>query len=226
MRIHNLMQDLVTQKVEEFLMTDERGKILDEASKLDVICYVLNRIAPLYVVSGRGLAHTETKSYSERAQRLADITALIHEGLSVVEKNRRQRSVDRSPEEDLSGPWFNFPCIIGRLFYGDNFGPVSGVKVGLYNEGELMRVIDPNWQNPYEMVPNTAGTFLFWPYPIRARASGEQATFTLEIRVHEEGFEPLRYGFTIALTADDHFSDFASITTNYRLRDLYLFPQE
>lgn len=225
MRVHNLMLDLVTQKVEEFQSSLPAEARLDEASQADMVCFVLNRIPPLYVVSGRGLAHTETREYTERAQRLADITTLVKQAYDVIERNRRQRSEVRA-EDDLTGPWFNFPSIIGRLFYGENFTPVSGVRVALYHNGELMRVLDPNWQNPYEMVPNTAGTFLFWPYPVRAESAGQRRSFALEIRVDAPGYDPLRYGFTLELVSETAFVDFATVSTSHRLRDLYLFPSD
>lgn len=225
MRVHNLMLDLVTQKVEEFNSNLESAARLNEADQLDMICFVLNRIPPLYVVSGRGLAHTENQDYTERTQKLADITTLIAQAYQVIEKNRRQRGT-APKEDDLSGPWFNFPNIIGRLFDGQNFNPMSGVLVYLYHNGEVMKVIDPNWQNPYKMVPNTAGTYLFWPHPIRANLSREQRVFSLEIRVDAEGYDPLRYGFNLELVSENNFVDFATISSSHRLKDLYLFPAD
>ena len=62
MIIHNVMEDLVY---------DEVNKLFDEAEekkeswltcscmqcRVDTMCYVLNRLKPRYIKSGRGLAH-------------------------------------------------------------------------------------------------------------------------------------------------------------------------
>jgi competence protein ComFB len=225
MRIHNLMLDLVSQKLEEYEAGLAPESKIDEASHFDILCYVLNRISPLYVVSGRGFAYTENQDYAERYQRLADISILIHEGHQVVQRKRQERTLT-STEENLSGPWFNFPNIIGRLLYAENFSPVDTGKVFLFYQRELMKVMDPNWQNPYQMVSNTAGTYLFWPYPIRAEKVGDVKNFELEIRVEHPNYEPLRYAFALQLVAEEDFVDFARITTSHRIKDLYLLPRE
>ncbi len=225
MRVHNLMLDLVTQKVEEYNQGLSVESRLGEADQLDMICYVLNRVSPLYVVSGRGMAHTENQDYTERTQKMADITKLISQAHQVIEKNRRERT-EQKPENDLSGPWYNFPNIIGRLLDGQTFSPIRGALVYLYHNGEIMKVMDPNWQNPYNMVPNTAGTYLFWPHPLRAEQPNKHRAFGLEIRVELEGYESLRYGFTLELVSENQFIDFASISCSHRLKDLYLFPAD
>lgn len=219
MRIHNLMEDLVIQKVKE--MYPESSAPFQQ----DVICYVLNRVDPEYVVSGRGIAHSETADYQKKLQRLADITRLVKEGMAAVTTNRRQRSPgDFGPGDH--GFYFNFPSIIGRLFGGLNFEPASDVSIGLYFKGKLLQVIDPNWQNPYRMVINTAGTFLFWPHPIGAETQGEEKTFELELRVVEPRYEPLHHFFSLTLKAEPEFIDFVNTTDSYRTPDLYLFPTE
>ncbi len=229
MRVHNLMMDLVSQKVEEYFHTKDETVYPDmcwsEPCKMDVLCYVLNRVPPLYVVSGRGMAHSESKDFSERTQRMADITALIREGMGAVAGNQRLRS-DEPAEKVNLGPYWNFPSIIGRLFNGLNFAPMSDISVHLLENGQNMQVIDPNWQNPYQMVKNTAGTYLFWPHPVKAQQAGERKNFHLEIRVDHPAYDPLRYGFELALISEEQFSDFASTTASHRLKDLYLFPSE
>jgi len=229
MRIHNLVQDLVVQKVEELFAEDETVKTLglahDPASKYDVICYVLNRTAPRYVVSGRGFAHSETSDYQDKVQHLADIALLVREGMDSVAKNRRERSVGSFGPED-EGPYFNFPSIIGRIFNGGNFEPASDLTVSLYHKGELVKVIDPNWQNPYRLVVNTAGTYLFWPHPQKAPKGELNTAVEFELRVDDPRYEPLHYFFSVASQAESDFSDFVDTTASLRLKDLYLFPRE
>ena len=226
MRVHNLVKDLVVQKVEE-LVADalHDGDWNDQGSRYDVICYVLNRVPPMYVVSGRGIAHSESADYQSKLQQLADITRLVKEGMEYVQSRKRNRpSGTFGPEHD--GPFFNFPSIIGRMFHGVNFEPVHDVTVGLYSDGQLVKVIDPNWQNPYRLVVNTAGTYLFWPHPLAAKTGETSRRFEFEVRVDDPGYEPLRYVFSLDLQAEDEFIDFVNTTASTRLKDLYLFPSE
>lgn len=229
MRIHNLVQDLVVQKVEELLAdgTDATAQALapDPGAKFDVICYVLNRTAPMYAVSGRGVAHSETVDYQKKVQQLADITRLAKEGMASVAAHRRDRTAG-SFGPDKTGPFFNFPSVIGRMFNGVNFEPVHDVTVGLYQNNELVKVIDPNWQNPYKLVMNTAGTYLFWPHPQEAKPGEKSRTVELEVRVDDPRFEPLHYFFSLSAQAEPEFIDFVNTTASTRLKDLYLFPRD
>jgi len=229
MRVHNLVKDLVVQKVEELFSesSDFRGDALehDPGIKFDVICYVLNRTPPHYAVSGRGIAHSETADYQKKVQQLADITRLVKEGMASVARHRRDRA-EGTFGPDRQGPFFNYPSIIGRMFNGVNFEPVHDVTVGLYQNGQLVQVIDPNWQNPYQLVLNTAGTYLFWPHPQNASAGELSRTIELELRVDHPDYEPLHYFFSLTAQAEPDFVDFVNTTASTRLKDLYLFPRD
>ena len=219
MRVHNLVKDLVVQKVEELFSE------ADEGSRFDVICYVLNRVPPQYVVSGRGVAHMESADYQQKVQQLADITRLVKEGMESVDRNRRDRG-SGTFGPDRKGPFFNLPSVIGRMFNGVNFEPVHDVTVGLYEAGSLVKVIDPNWQNPYRLSANTAGTYLFWPHPMTANPGEASRTVEMELRVEDPRFEPLHYFFSLTAAADPEFIDFVNTTTSTRIKDLYLFPRD
>lgn len=230
MRVHNLVKDLVIQKVEEFFSAkrQEAGADLECLTPdclQDVVCYVLNRTQPEYVVSGRGMAHSESQDYNKKVQKIADIMRLIQEGMEAVSRRRRQRAEVGSREE-LEGSWFNFPSIIGRLFNGNNFEPIAGINVYLLENGIPAPVIDPNWQNPYPMVVNTAGTYLFWPHPIKAGKEGEERTFKFEISVDDSKYDSLRMPFEMTIRSQSRFVDYVSSTESFRLKDQYLFPRE
>lgn len=229
MRVHNLVKDLVVQKVEELFAdaSELQATTLDQdpGAKYDVICYVLNRTPAQYVVSGRGIAHNEAIDYQRKVQQLADITRLVREGMESVGRNRRLREPGNFGPERV-GPFFNFPSIIGRMFNGGNFEPIHDVSVGLYQNGQLVKVIDPNWQNPYKLVVNTAGTYLFWPHPQTADPGEGSRTIELELRVEDPRYEPLHYFFSLTAAAEPDFVDFVNTTTSTRLKDLYLFPRD
>jgi competence protein ComFB len=229
MRVHNLVKDLVVQKVDELFSDASELHALaldkDPGSKYDVVCYVLNRTPPQYAVSGRGIAHSETIDYRQKVQQLADITRLVREGMESVSRHRRERvEGDFGPNQE--GPFFNFPSIIGRMFNGVNFEPIHDVTVSLFQSGLLVKVIDPNWQNPYRLVLNTAGTYLFWPHPQTASPGEASRTIELELRVDDPRFEPLHYFFSLTAQAEPEFVDFVNTTSSTRLKDLYLFPRD
>jgi competence protein ComFB len=87
-------------------------------------------------------------------------------------------------------------------------------------------VIDPNWQNPYRLALNTAGTYLFWPHPVQASSLELEKTFEFELRTQDEEFEPLKYFFSLHVRSSKDFVDFVNTTASTRLKDLYLFPRE
>jgi len=229
MRVHNLVKELVVQKVDELFadpaeLAAATLENYDQGSKFDVICYVLNKVPAHYVVSGRGIAHNESGDYQAKVQRLADITRLTRDGMASVGKHRRERLGTYDQEND--GPYFNFPSVIGRLFNGVNFEPIHDVDLALYHQGQMVKVIDPNWQNPYRLALNTAGTYLFWPHPVQASSLELEKTFEFELRTQDEEFEPLKYFFSLHVRSSKDFVDFVNTTASTRLKDLYLFPRE
>jgi competence protein ComFB len=180
-------------------------------------------MAPRYVVSNRGVARIEQITI-ERQQYSADITALVWEGLKRVQHNRRPTDHLLKSEEEAVGPVFNFPTIIGRLLNGGNFEPLSGVSVELRREGELVKVRDQNWQNPYSLVANTEGTFTFWPYPETAAGADIRASFEFSIRVEAPGFEMLNHFFSIPVISAESALRSYSMARTFKLPDLYMFP--
>jgi len=231
MQIHNLMQDYVIKKVDDLLREEEaKGESSICSSyqcKLDVICYVLNRVHPEYVISGRGLAHHEV-NYQNKLQKEADVTALIWEAFDIVSKRLRPtaKTTMKDKPEIPKGTFYNFPSIMGRIFNGNNFSPISDIQISLWRDGELVKSIDDNWLNPYEMVPSTAGTFTFWPYPVEADQVGQKKKFSFELKVEDPRFEPLYHYFDVTVEAKPVFLEFFQINESFNVQDLMLFPSE
>jgi competence protein ComFB len=221
------MEDEVFRRVNEICDEEEqRGSnayCTTRACRLDAVCYVLNRLPPRYVTSGRGLAHVE-QDISSDTQLAVDITKLSHEALKRIAAVRRSYYDDESPEPDIKGPCFNFPAITGRILNGVSFEPVDGAEVHLLRDGSPVPMFDSRWQNPYTLAGHTYGTYSFWPRPDRASKAGERASFELEISATAEGFEKLEYFFTVDLVADETAAGAMRIGGDFHLPDLYLFP--
>jgi competence protein ComFB len=232
MEIHNLMEEIVLDKIDEIIkeyQNRKMGKDLPTAEKykLDVACYVLNRIEPVYVVSGRGLAYLDA-DYIDQLQKNADLVTFIHQGIERVMNVQRpyydKRRKKEKPEQQ--GNFFNFPIIKGRIFNSLNFEPLSNVQIQLNYQGKCMKLIEDTWQNPYTIPEKTAGKFFFLPYPLGADRKEEKRTLELEIVATYKDFEDLYHYFSIELQADNKVINYFRVNKVYEIKDLYLVPKD
>ncbi len=234
MEIHNSVEDLVLDAVDELFFEIERENRPDKPCtcsqcRLDVATYVLNRMPPRYIVSSRGVERADLNSL-DRQQMGADISILVHEGLSRISATLRPHyphdSQIHEEYRDMEGPVFNFPTVVGRIFSGINFEPLSSLRISLYKGEELGNMIEPSWQNPYELVVNTAGTFSFWLAPETAASLSEAKTFPCSIVAKAEGYDDLRHFFDLSLVSEDRPRTSYSLQRTLKLPDLYIFPIE
>lgn len=232
MEIHNSTEDIVLRTVNEIFDEIERGGKADRPCtcyqcRLDTACYALNRTSPRYVVSSRGAVRAESETMV-RQQEDADVVSLIHEGLQKIAKSRRPHfehdAAVREAPTMVEGPAFNIPTIIGRIFNGANFEPMSDIEVTLLCAGKKATMIDPNWQNPYKLVANTAGTFSFWPTSEAAEAPSIARKFEFAVVASGNGFEELRHFFEIEVFSEPKAAGSFSMQRTFKLPDLYLFP--
>lgn len=224
------MEEAVLRIVDEICddqeQTGDSRYCTSNECRMDAACYVLNRVPQRYVSSARGQAHTELELASDQ-QLFVDLVTLAHEGLRRVSSVRRAfYGGEDASVRAVSGPHFYLPTIKGRLFNGVTFDLVTNVDVFLLRENEPAVMMDTRWQNPYTIVENTAGTYLFWPAPVPASQADTRSTFEFEVRVDARGFEPLRHFFTIERTSIDQIPDAMDISGEHRLPDLYLVPAE
>ena len=224
MAIHNLMEELAASVLDEVCKEDQAGSgryCVSEQCRTDALCYILNRISPRYISSGRGFAHL-TEELQEDQQLMIDVMRLVHEGLQRVSAVRRT-FYDTESKDALQGACFNFPTIKGRLLDGAGFLPVSDVDVQLFLDGESVEMFDTRWSNPYHVSPQTPGTFIFWPAPISIEEMGTQRKFEFELRVEESEFDPLNHLFTLELTSESGADEVFNLERDHKLPDLYLF---
>ncbi len=231
MKIHNLMEDIVLEHVNDVFQDEEarqrKGFCTCSQCRMDVACYVLNRTRPFYMLSGRGLAHLQM-DYQEKLQREADLVSLVHKGIDHVSQAKRPHFPhhDDQAASPPRGPFFNFPQITGRLFNSVTFEPAAGVEVALLDGEELVAMVDSNWQNPYPMVSRTAGVFTFWPHPRPAAAPGDRIAVELEVAVEAAGFAPFHHYFGVELESGELFLELPVGQRVLNLPDLYLIPEK
>jgi competence protein ComFB len=231
MDIRNIMEDSVKAMVGELFEREDREKRLGyctcDQCKLDVACYVLNRVKPEYIVSSRGLAYSE-KEGLDKVQRRADLISFVKEGWGKVSHAPRPTSdhVGGNPMKiELEGPVFNFPTIMGRVFDGRTFAPLGEGDVRLLSEGIEADMVDPNWQNPFVLAGATGGTYIFWPRSMLASTEEGERKVSFEIKVEVPGLEGLSHYIEIATVPERSARLDFSLQRVFKVPDLYLFPE-
>ncbi len=230
MEIQNLMEEVVFGVVDELFAIEDRDHSLGFCTcpqcRLDVVCYVLNRVKPQYIVSSRGLAYRE-RDFLEKVQLRADLIVRAKEGWAQVEHNQRP-NIDHSVKKvrDLpEGPVFNIPAIMGRAFNGVNFAPIAEGTATLLLDGEHCRMMDANWQNPFIFAKATAGNFILRPRAISAASVGERRHLSFELRIVAPDLEPLSHHFELDVEAGSEVKEGLSLQDVHKTPDLCLFPK-
>ena len=232
MELHNTIKSTVISKVNEVFETlnksGNEGKFCTcKQCRMDVICYVLNRTPPRYIVSNRGASRVLIEGIGWQ-QQTADISSLIYEGLKKVHHNMRPNfshsSEDGAVIDELEIPRFNVPTIMGRIFNGNNFAPLSDVDVELLWNGELVEMKDGNWQNPCHIVSNVEGNFSFWPAPVPAAKIDKHKIFEYTLKVSAPEFETLTHAFKIPVASEFQVTGSFNPDRTFKLPDLYMFP--
>jgi competence protein ComFB len=229
MDIHNTTEDIVFGSVQTiFDVIQKEGNpdsfCLCDQCRMDTICFVLNRVEPHYIVSNRGFSRSEQDAM-RRQQIEADVASLVYKGLRLVNHNQRPTSSHDGSvvrEDEASKSAFELPIMVGRLFDGVTFTPLSGVTVELHCNGALVPMRNHNWQNPCILVPYTPGTYTFWPAPVDAEAAGMLRTFEFSLKIESPDYEPLIHFFKIP-AASQAQTIYSLDHRTFRLPDLYLF---
>jgi competence protein ComFB len=231
MDIHNTNEDIVFNAVQTiFDEIQNNGNpekyCLCYQCRVDTICYTLNRIEPHYIVSNRGFTRIDPNSIKSQ-QMEADITSLVYKGLRLVNHNLRPTAPhDGSSfhQSKINHPLYDIPTIAGRIFNGISFEPIVDIEVSLFCDGELVKMRNSNWQNPYTMVSSTPGAFSFWPAPITADTPDTSRDFKFSIRVNSPDYETLSHFFSISATSKFHTPHSYALNRTFKLPDLYIFP--
>ena len=143
MNIHNIFEEQVLLRVGD---TYEQLKKINtpwltcdcKQCRLDTAAYVLNKIPPKYIVSGRGLTHSASDANIQLA---ADMDTLILDGMKRVASTARpfhtkNEQVANEAEQTEKGPVFNFPAFIGFVYNGLTFEPIQGALIKLLHNGK------------------------------------------------------------------------------------------
>ena len=234
MNVHNMLEDIVIKAVNALYdkVKTENVTWLScdcENCRLDTVSYVLNRIPPKYVVSGRGVTHNV--EYLASSQLQADIDSIALEGMRIVSSTKRPFHTENRCDCEIQGssgktkPAFNFFTFTGIVLDGNTFDPVSNAKITLKIDGKLAEMVDKTWSNPYNLYPSTKGVYSFWVKSIPAKKSGERAYFNLSIEIEAEGYSEFVYHFEVPIMSEDVVRDTLDSTYTLKIKDLVIFKK-
>lgn len=231
MNVHNMMEDIVTLSVNELYdqIKSENAKWLTcdcENCRLDTVSFVLNRIPPKYVVSGRGVAHLNSELDSNQLK--ADVEALVMEGMRVVSSTKRPFHTNDRKDCEIQvnqKPAFNFCTITGTILDGNTFEPLSNATVLLKYDGKPAEMVDKTWSNPYTTVKSTNGSYSFWVKSIPAKKAGASKSFNFGLEISAPGYTPTIYHFEMPVTSEASTRNELDSTFSLKLKDLVLFKE-
>ncbi len=229
MDVHNLMEDVVILNVNRLYdqVKKENPSWLScdcKNCRLDTISYVLNRLPPKYVVSGRGVTHTSDDL--NNLQLKADIDSLAIEGIRVVNSTKRPFHTQKRSDciaNTSHIPCFNFSIFTGTILDGSNFEPVIGATVTLKYNGKPVEMIDKTWINPYITCKSTKGTYSFWMKHIPAEKEGIFKKFTFTIEISAPSYTTSSYFFEVPCTSDAYVKNELDSTYSLKLKDFIIF---
>ena len=228
--IHNIMEEQVINRINELYQ-----KVKSKGSswltcdcdncRLDTISYVLNRIPPRYVVSGRGMTHNS--SILNDTQLQADIDRIGIEGMRMVSTAKRPYHnagrLSSSSLPELRSPVFNFPTFIGNIYDGSTFEPLAGAQISLKDEDGLVQMMDASWANPCNTYEATNGSYSFWVAPRIAEENKESKEFTFTVEVIAEGYTPVTYNLSLPLVSEVQDRRELNSTYSLKIQDLFMF---
>jgi competence protein ComFB len=91
MKLQNVMEDFVAQKLEEVI--DDLDCCKCGQCREDIISYALNRLTPKYVNTEKGKVFVKVDTMSNQFE--IDILTAIYEGAAIVKKHPRHSSPEK-----------------------------------------------------------------------------------------------------------------------------------
>lgn len=231
MIIHNLMEDIVQETLEDILK-DRKDVCQCQQCKMDMICFALNKIPPKYVVSARGIIYTENRKISE-SQNYIDVYSIVMEAINTVSKTKRHKdnniiSIETQLEKDYSDKkyYFNFPQIVGRIIDSADLSPIKDAKVELcYKEnGQKVEMFNNAWENPLIIIDKMEGLFTFWPAPLQTDKQ-EDKEFCFILKIFKDNYEDLVKSFSIRIQAINEINKIIKKENIFYLNDIYIYTK-
>ena len=224
LNIHNLMEDIVIKRVNDLYDLAAAGVSCScENCRMDTANYVLNRIPPHYIVSGRGFTHSSEILQDHQVK--ADIEKLAIEGMRLVSSAKRpyHRNNKSARQEKEPRCLFNFPRFTGTVYDGSTFEPVSGAKILLKLNEKPAQMTDVTWLNPAQTFGSTQGNYSFSVESLESKKEGELKKFTFTVEVSAPGYEDTALSFTVPLYSELTAPNQLNTAYSVKIQDVILF---
>lgn len=234
MVLHNNMEDIILNVIDEMLKNTQDTFWKNELHKHDLACYVLNRVKPRYITSGRGLLHWE-QNFERNIQENVDIFCLVAEGMNTIFSRREDEKYPLDEEDDELGKeidhtqeyYFNFPYFIGKVISMRTWEEVSGITVCLKhkvnNDYQLTLMMSKRWQNPYIISEKTNGFYTFFPQPfLDPSEKGSTKTFEFSLLFEHPNLERIEKPFMLDISSEQ--KKFSTLRRGYvhKIDDVYV----
>lgn len=231
MKATNLMEHFVKEQVDatyKWIKKENPASPICECEncRLDVLCYVLNRVPPKYIVSSRGVNHTQ-RELENFKQVSADVDKIVMDGIRLISQSKRP---NHSSSYSLSfenakakkrKPFFFFPVLSGYVYDGLTFESLVDAQISLFVNKKMANMLDPTWQNPCKTFKVTEGLYNFCVFPEKARRENLKREFNVLLKVEAPGYEDTSYSFTLPISSSlSKDSDYS-----LKIQDLFLFPK-
>ncbi|MBQ6781861.1 MAG: late competence development ComFB family protein [Treponema sp.] len=231
MHVHNIMEEIVVQRInglyDQVKKSNSAWLSCDcENCRMDTISYVLNRIAPKYIVSGRGATHSI--STMEDNQIRADIDALGLEGIRIVSTTKRpyHQFAKKEVRIETPTPVFNMPTFMGTILDGTTFEPLIGATIVLKQNGVPVEMIDQTWTNPVKTFKSTQGSYSFWAKAIPAQKEGLNQRFVFTVEVTAPDYTDVNYTFEVPVVSESSKRTELNSIFSLKIKDLIMFRSD
>lgn len=235
MKATNLMEHFVKKQVDDMYTWIKKenpsSPICDcENCRLDVLCYVLNRVPPKYIVSSRGVNHTQ-REFENFKQISADVGKIVLDGIHLISSSKRPNhnssytaSLEKLKIMKLK-PFFFFPILSGYVYDGMTFESLVDAQVSLFLGGKVAKMLDSTWQNPCRTFKATEGLYTFCVLPEKARKENITRDFNVLLKVEAASYESVSYSFTVPVSSTIAKDSSGFSTYSLKIQDLFLFPK-
>lgn len=229
MIIKNTAEEMVIHAVDEMIKDLKDPAWQNSIYRNDLICYVLNRVKPMYVTSSRGVIHQEIDSEKD-VQKQVDLFSLIAEGVRVIGSRRKDENEKEDFHEFESTTeqfYYNFPYFIGKVISTINWDGIPDVVVTLKhrieNDFVNTEMINAQWTNPHIISERTKGYYTFFPKPLEDQNKDSTSqTFEFKILYEHPRFELIERYFHLDITSEKMIYHVFRKGNSHRLEDVFI----
>lgn len=233
--LKNTVETIIDDSLTE-LLKSRRDLCKCDKCLLDMKAYALNRLPPKYIVSERGLIHSEMDSF-KNGQFNADVIGIIFEAIDTVSSKLRpgythdDTDIPRLSrfENPTTEFFFNFFHILGFVYINDSLDYSKGVRISLFDNktNHLVEMAESGWENPTETQYSTLGLFTFWPKPQRSDRGQTHSDF-IEYRLvfEKEGYQTAEKVLQFKITSEQKLFNYIHKDLIKRIPPVILIKNE